>query len=46
MDLLASNGYRTGRTGKGVSPFQYARTPADSCWRETNAGGPAHNDLQ
>lgn len=30
VDLLAANGYATGRTGKGVSPFQYARNENDS----------------
>jgi uncharacterized sulfatase len=39
VDLLAANGYYTGKTGKGVAPFQYARTEADSLWRKTDAAG-------
>ncbi len=39
IDLLDANGYVTGRTGKGVSPFYYARSEADSLWRKTDAGG-------
>ncbi len=39
IDLLDANGYVTGRTGKGVSPFYYARNEADSLWRKTDAGG-------
>ncbi len=42
IDLLDNNGYITGRTGKGVAPFQYARDEKDSLWRITNAGGVAH----
>ncbi len=39
VDELKANGYSTGRTGKGVSPFQYARNIMDSLWRETDAAG-------
>jgi len=46
IDLLQNNGYATGRTGKGVDPFQYARNEADSLWRETNAGGIEHSHIQ
>ncbi len=45
IDLLEKNGYVTGRAGKGVSPFQYARNANDSLWRKTNAGGIAHTDI-
>lgn len=45
IDLLEGNGYTTGRTGKGVSPFQYARDANDSLWRETDAGGIAHSEI-
>ncbi len=45
IDLLEENGYRTGRTGKGVSPFQYARDQNDSLWRETDAGGITHSNI-
>lgn len=46
VDLLNANGYATGRTGKGVSPFQYARTEADSLWRKTDAGGIEHSTIR
>lgn len=46
LDLLETNGYITGRTGKGVSPFQYARDERDSLWRKTDAGGIAHSDIR
>jgi len=46
IDLLDGNGYSTGRTGKGVSPFQYARDENDSLWRKTDAGGITHSDIQ
>ena len=45
IDMLDQNGYTTGRTGKGVSPFQYARDENDSLWRATDAGGIAHSDI-
>jgi N-sulfoglucosamine sulfohydrolase len=45
IDLLEASGYRTGRTGKGVSPFQYARDENDSLWRKTDAGGIEHSYL-
>ncbi len=45
IDLLEANGYSTGRTGKGVSPFQYARDENDSLWRATDAGGISYSDL-
>lgn len=45
IDLLEANGYSTGRTGKGVSPFQYARDENDSLWRKTNAGGIEHSQI-
>ncbi len=45
IDLLNANGYVTGRTGKGVSPFQYARSEADSLWRKTDAGGIEHSQI-
>jgi len=46
VDLLKANGYVTGRTGKGVSPFRYARSEADSLWRKTDAGGIMHSTIQ
>jgi N-sulfoglucosamine sulfohydrolase len=46
VDLLDENGYYTGRTGKGVAPFQYARDEHDSLWRETNAAGIAHSTIR
>jgi len=46
IDLIARNGYVTGRTGKGVSPFYYARDDRDSLWRRTNAGGLEHSNIQ
>ena len=46
IDLLEQNGYTTGRTGKGVSPFRYAQEPADSLWRSTDAGGIAHSNIR
>jgi N-sulfoglucosamine sulfohydrolase len=45
IDLLEGNGYRAGRTGKGVSPFQYARNENDSLWRKTDAGGILHSEI-
>jgi len=46
IDLLDANGYITGRTGKGVSPFRYARNEEDSLWRKTDAGGIEHSYIQ
>jgi len=46
IDLLDKNGYVTGRTGKGVSPFRYARSEADSLWRKTDAGGIEHSQIR
>ncbi len=46
IDLLDANGYITGRTGKGVAPFQYARDENDSLWRATNAAGIAHSNIR
>jgi uncharacterized sulfatase len=46
IDLLDQNGYITGRTGKGVSPFRYARDENDSLWRATDAGGIAHSNIR
>ncbi|KJF45240.1 sulfatase family protein [Draconibacterium sediminis] len=45
VDLLEANGYATGRTGKGVDPFQYARSVDDSLWRSTNAAGIEHSHI-
>lgn len=42
-DVLEANGYHTGFTGKGVGPFQYARSEADSLWRKGDAAGRAFN---
>ena len=46
IDLLDANGYITGRTGKGVSPFRYARNDQDSLWRATDAGGISYSDIR
>ena len=46
IDLLDANGYVTGRTGKGVSPFKYARNENDSLWRDTDAGGIEHSNIR
>jgi uncharacterized sulfatase len=46
IDRLEENGYITGRTGKGVDPFYYARDENDSLWRKTNAGGIEHSSIQ
>lgn len=45
VDLLVGNGYTSGRTGKGVSPFQYARDENDSLWRKTDAAGISHSNI-
>ncbi|MGS2741827.1 sulfatase family protein [Sinomicrobium sp. M5D2P17] len=45
IDELDKGGYSTGRTGKGVGPFQYARDDNDSLWRVTDAGGIAHSNI-
>ena len=45
IDLLNANGYVTGRTGKGVAPFQYASNEKDSLWRATDAAGIAHSNI-
>ena len=44
IDLLDDNGYVTGRTGKGVSPFAYGDSPRFP-WRATDAGGLTHSDI-
>ena len=46
IDLLEKNGYKTGRTGKGVGPCRYAESPEDSLFRENNAGGIEHSDFR
>ncbi len=46
VDLLDNNGYATGRTGKGVSPFRYAQNESDSLWRATDAGGISHSNIR
>ncbi|MDR2773249.1 MAG: sulfatase-like hydrolase/transferase [Tannerella sp.] len=43
VDLLQSEGYHTGYTGKGVEPFRYANDENDSLWRKGNAAGTAFN---
>ena len=45
IDLLDANGYVTGRTGKGVAPFRYARNENDSLWRKTDAGGIEYSTI-
>jgi len=44
--ILKANGYHTGFTGKGVGPFQYARSELDSLWRKEDAAGKAFNEIQ
>ncbi|MGB7394210.1 MAG: sulfatase [Pricia sp.] len=46
IDVLEKGGYATGRTGKGVNPFQYARDENDSLRRTTNAGGIEHSNIK
>ncbi len=46
VDLLEANGYKTGRTGKGVSPFRYARDEKDSLWRATDAAGIEYSKIR
>lgn len=42
VDALSTQGYHTGYTGKGVGPFQYHASEADS-FRVENAAGKAYN---
>lgn len=46
IDLLDAAGYHSGFTGKGVGPFQYKRSEADSLWRKDNAAGKPFNRFQ
>jgi len=46
VDLLDQNGYATGLIAKGVGPFRYARNENDSLWRDENAAGVTHSDIQ
>lgn len=46
IDLLKANGYATGKAGKGVSPFRYAKNEADSLWRKTDAAGIQYSNIQ
>ncbi|MGD1889429.1 MAG: sulfatase [Cyclobacteriaceae bacterium] len=41
IDILSTNGYHTGYTGKGVGPFKYGDPPL----RSQNAAGEAYNSL-
>jgi len=41
VDELATNGYHTGYTGKGVGPFKYGEPPL----RSQNAAGEAYNSI-
>jgi uncharacterized sulfatase len=45
VDLLEANGYKIGRIGKGVFPFQYARDSNDSLWRQSDAAGISHSNF-
>ena len=45
IDLLEQNGYKTGRTGKGVGPFKYAEEAGDSLFRTINAAGVEHSNI-
>lgn len=46
VDLLLANGYAAGLTGKGVNPFRYAESEADSLWRKENAGGISYSHIK
>lgn len=46
VDELERNGYHTGFTGKGVGPFQYARSEQDSLLRKNDAAGKAYNKVR
>lgn len=46
IDVLQAVGYKVGRSGKGVDPFQYARDANDSLWRDSNAAGIQYSDLK
>jgi len=46
IDLIEKNGYYTGRTGKGVTPFKYAQTESDSILRKTDAAGIARSNIK
>ncbi|MEM9829265.1 MAG: sulfatase [Bacteroidota bacterium] len=41
VDVLDTNGYYTGYTGKGVGPFKYGDSPL----RSQNAAGKAYNEI-
>ena len=46
IDVLANNGYITGKTGKGVDPFLYAKDgDVDSFLRKEDAAGIKHSDI-
>ncbi|MEO9893463.1 sulfatase [Aurantibacter sp.] len=45
VDVLKENGYATGKTGKGVGPFKYAESEADSLWRKEDAAGPDYSEI-
>jgi uncharacterized sulfatase len=42
VDMLSANGYHTGRTGKGVSPFKYG----EDSLRSEDAAGKAYNEIR
>lgn len=45
-DELQANGYKVGMTGKGVSPFRYAKNKSEeTLWRKENAAGPEYNKI-
>ncbi|MFC4095402.1 sulfatase family protein [Euzebyella saccharophila] len=46
IDLLEKNGYKTGRTGKGVGPFKYASDAQGSLFRRANAAGVEHSEIR
>lgn len=45
VDLLQANGYHTGFTGKGVSPFRYSRSEGDGL-RTANAAGTSFSTVR
>ncbi len=46
IDQLENNGYRTGRTGKGVGPFRYDAEGEDPLIRKTDAAGLTRSNIR
>ncbi|MDW7694688.1 sulfatase [Flammeovirgaceae bacterium SG7u.111] len=45
IDLLDANGYKTGRTGKGVGPFYFDKNGENPTWRASDPGGKLHSNI-